>query len=154
MLCGPRQPGAERRLLIETAVLLANAVATLVMVGLIWFVQVVHYPLLAGVSVVGMAEHQRLTGYVVAGPMAVEAASAGLLLFVAPDGVSGLQAGLGLGLVAVIWLSTALLQVPRHRALAGGTGDARRLVRDNWVRTIAWTARGAIVVWMLATATG
>ncbi|CAN0455051.1 unnamed protein product, partial [Phaeothamnion confervicola] len=40
-----------------------------------------------------------------------------------------------------------------HRALALGGDDRahRRLVRENWVRTAAWSARGAVVVWMLAT---
>ena len=55
--------------------LLANTAGTLFMVGLIWFVQRVHYPLLAQVGVeyqisVGH-EHQRRTSQVVGLPMAV-----------------------------------------------------------------------------------
>ena len=123
------------------------------MVGLIWFVQVVHYPLLAHLDVAGIAEHQRLTGYVVAAPMLVEAVTAALLLVDRPPGVPAAAAWIGAALVVVVWASTALLQVPTHRALAGGAGDVRRLVRDNWVRTAAWTARGAVVAWMLATVT-
>jgi len=121
------------------------------MVGLIWFVQIVHYPLLAHLDAAGIAEHQRLTGYVVAGPMAVEAATAALLLVARPDGVSLAQAALGAALVVVVWASTAFLQVPIHRALAGGSGDVGRLVAGNWVRTVAWTGRAAVVAWMLAT---
>ena len=132
-------------------VLIANAVATLAMVGLIWFVQVVHYPLLAHLDAAGIAEHQRLTGYVVALPMAVEAITAALLVIDRPGGVPASATWIGAALVVAVWASTALLQVPMHRALAGGAGDVRRLVRDNWVRTAAWTARGAVVVWMLAT---
>lgn len=148
MLRRPRQQGAERPLL---SVLIANAVSTLAMVGLIWFVQVVHYPLLARLDTAGIAEHQRLTGYVVAVPMVVEAATAGLLLIDRPDGVPAAAAWLGAALVIVVWASTVLLQVPVHRALAGGAGDVRRLVAGNWVRTAAWTGRGAVVTWMLAT---
>lgn len=133
--------------------LIANAVATLAMVGLIWFVQVVHYPLLAHLDAAGIADHQRLTGYVVAAPMVVEAATAALLVVDRPPGVPAAAAWIGAGLVVVVWVSTVLLQVPMHRALAGGAGDVRRLVRDNWVRTAAWTARGAVVAWMLATVT-
>lgn len=135
-------------------VLIAHAVATLAMVGLIWFVQVVHYPLLAHLDAAGIAEHQRLTGHVVALPMSVEALTAALLVIDRPDGVPAAAVWIGLALVAVVWASTALLQVPMHRALAGGAGDVRRLVRDNWIRTAAWTARGAVVAWMLATVTG
>lgn len=121
------------------------------MVGLIWFVQVVHYPMLAHIDAAGMAEHQRRTGWVVAAPMAVEALTSALLLVARPDGVSLLQAALGAGCVVVVLASTALLQVPVHRALAGGSGDVRRLVAGNWVRTAGWSAHGAIVAWMLAT---
>jgi hypothetical protein len=55
-------------------------------------------------------------------------------------------------LVAVIWLSTALLQVPAHGRLSAGF-DAETggfLVATNWIRTIAWSLRSAVVVWMLA----
>jgi hypothetical protein len=53
-------------------VLLLQAAATLFMTGVIWFVQVVHYPLMARVGAAGFpdyeAAHARLTGYVVVGP--------------------------------------------------------------------------------------
>ena len=143
-----------------TALLLVHAAATLFMVGLIWFVQVVHYPLLARAGAAEFpalaADHQRLTGYVVGPPMAIEALTAVALLFARPDGVSLLQAAIGVALLAVVWLSTVLQLVPRHRQLARGFDDEshRRLVVANRVRTAAWTARGAVVVWMLATALG
>ena len=56
----------------------------------------------------------------------------------------------GAVLVAIIWASTALIQVPCHAKLVEGF-DARahrRLVDTNWIRTIAWTLRGAIVLIM------
>lgn len=153
MLHGVGKPSAERPLLSDP-VLIANAVATLAMVGLIWFVQVVHYPMLARVDADGAAEHQRRTGYVVAAPMVVEGATALLLAADPPSGVSTLQASIGLGLLVVIWLATLLLQVPRHRELARAVDadTVGRLVAGNWVRTVAWTARAAVVVSMLATA--
>ncbi len=50
------------------------------MVGVIWFVQVVHYPLFSRVGDSGFAAysgaHSRLTGFVVGPPMLVEAATA------------------------------------------------------------------------------
>jgi hypothetical protein len=61
---------------------------------------------------------------------------------------------IGLSFVAVVRLSTALLQVPRHTTL--GSGFDRRawseLGLSNWVRTIAWSARGVLVLWMTARA--
>ena len=57
-----------------------------------------------------------------------------------------------MGLLAVIWLSTALIQVPLHQRLGGGF-DAEvhsRLVTSNWIRTVAWTLRGLLAVHLLA----
>lgn len=62
------------------ALLLVQSAATLFMTGLIWFVQVVHYPLFgsAGRDIFAGYEraHQRRTGWVVGPPMLVELATA------------------------------------------------------------------------------
>lgn len=49
----------------------------------------------------------------------------------------------GLALLAVVWASTILVQVPLHRRLSGGYDGAAvtRVVQTNWVRTTAWTLR-------------
>jgi hypothetical protein len=136
-------------------VLLAQVVSTLFMAGLIWFVQIVHYPLLARVGSGGFTEyeaaHVRWTTWVVGPPMLTEALTAVLMVWRPPAGVSPLLCGIGLCLLLVIWTSTALLQVPRHNTLANGFDpDAHRnLVQSNWIRTIAWTIRGALVVVMI-----
>ena len=102
-------------------VLLANLAATFVMVGIIWFVQIVHYPLFALVGTTGFpaysAAHSRLTGFVAGPPMLAEAATTVALVLGPPPGVSSWLAVIGLVLLAVIWLSTAVLQAPRHREL-------------------------------------
>ena len=60
--------------------LLLNVAATLMMTGVIWFVQVVHYPLMEQVGASGFVTYEKLhtrwTTYVVAPPMLVEAATA------------------------------------------------------------------------------
>ena len=58
---------------------------------------------------------------------------------------------LGAALVALIWGVTFLISVPCHAALSAGFDAAAhdRLVSTNWIRTIAWTARAALSVWML-----
>ena len=87
-------------------VLLANLAATFVMVGIIWFVQIVHYPLFARVGTTGFpaysAAHSRLTGLVVGPPMLAEAATAVALVLGPPPGVSSWLAVSGLVLLAVI----------------------------------------------------
>ena len=139
-------------------VLLAHAAATLAMTGVIWFVQVVHYPLFGGVGAdrwIGYAAaHGRLTTLVVAPLMLVELATAVLLVLRPPADVGRWAAVLGLALVLVIWASTALLQVPAHGRLgAGFDADVHRgLVAGNWIRTLAWTARSALVLGMVGRA--
>ena len=141
-------------------VLLANAAATMFMVGVIWFVQIVHYPLFSRVGASGFAAysgaHSRLTGLVVGPPMLVEAATAVALVIRTPPGVSASLAWTGLVLLAAIWLSTALLQSPRHTELGRGfdVPSHRYLVASNWLRTGLWSLRGLIVLWMLAEAMG
>ncbi len=137
-------------------VLLAHVGATLFMVGLIWFVQVVHYPLFGSVGREGFAgysqAHSRLTGFVVGPPMLVEAGTAVALVIGPPEGVPFSLPLLGLVLLAVVWLSTAFLQSPQHTVLGRGFGAAshRFLVLSNWVRTVCWTARGLLVLLMTA----
>ena len=139
-----------------TLLLLAHVAATLIMFGVILVVQVVHYPLFAGVGAAGFvayeAAHTRLMSYVVVLPMLVELATAGALVWLRPLGIPAWQLWLGLALVGVIWLSTALLQVPAHRALGAGFDAAvhHRLVVTNWIRTVAWGLRAVLVLAMLA----
>ena len=61
-----------------------------------------------------------------------------------------LELWVGLGLLGIIWLSTALVQVPRHSQLSRGY-DAKvigELVGSNWLRTVAWTLRaGLVLLW-------
>jgi hypothetical protein len=128
------------------------------MAGIIWFVQVVHYPLLAHAGEEGFAslaaEHQRRTGWVVGPPMAVEAVTAAALVAWPPEGVPDAAAWVGVVLVAALWAATWAMAVPRHRELAAGWDpDAHRsLVRGNRLRTALWTARAGLVLGMLAAA--
>lgn len=129
-----------------------HAFATLYMTGLIWFVQLVHYPLMAKVGPDGFAEYQRLherrTGWAVGPAMLVEAVTAVLLVIAGPDGFQAGIAWAGLTLVVLLWLSTALIQVPCHRKLERGFDAAvhRKLVVSNRLRTALWSARGVLVV--------
>jgi hypothetical protein len=143
---------------VDTAalVLTAHLAATWAMVGLIWFVQVVHYPLLALVGSGGFEHyegaHRLRTSIVVGPPMLVEAVTALWLVLAPPAGLGRILPAAGLALVGVIWGSTVVLQVPEHDRLSEGfdIGAVRRLVVSNWVRTVAWSARGALTLAMLA----
>jgi len=137
-------------------VLLIQAAATWAMFGLIWFVQIVHYPLFGKVGVEQFSLygqlHQRLTTWVVAPLMLVELGAALYLCFVRPAELPEWMVWTGMGLVVVIWLSTAFLQIPAHEALATefSAEQHAKLVHTNWVRTVAWSARGVLVLLMMS----
>jgi len=137
---------------METTIVFAHLAATLVMCGVIWFVQLVHYPLLSVVPVESAAktalEHQRRTTWVVAAPMAVEGVTVLSIFFSPPDGVSWWLPWVGGALLAVALGSTVFLSVPRHTRMAARPDAAvgRELVVTNWPRTLAWTLRGAVAV--------
>ena len=68
-------------------------------------------------------------------PMLFELATAVLLLVSAPDSFPRWAAIVGLVLIALIWLSTVLLQIPCHNQLLNGFDEStyRRLVSSNWI---------------------
>ena len=130
----------------------AHLAATLVMCGVIWFVQIVHYPLLSVVPVEAAAatalEHQRRTAWVVGAPMALEGVTVLTIFFSRPAGVSAwLPLGGGV-LLAIALGSTVFLSVPRHTRMAMRPDPTvgRELVLTNWPRTIAWSLRGAVAI--------
>ena len=132
-------------------ILVVHAASTWWMVGLIWFVQIVHYPLFDGVGEPGWiryaTRHRSRTTVVVMPPMLVELATSVWLVIERPD----LVAWIGAGLVGLIWLSTFALQVPLHGRLGRRFrgGDVGLLVWSNWIRTIAWSARGLLAASLL-----
>lgn len=121
--------------------------STLIMVGLILFVQIVHYPLMArvGTEHFGAYEsgHTFRTGLLVIPLMVTELASALWLAAIPAAAEDRVVALAGLGLLAIIWSSTAFLQAPAHHRLTKGFNASvhRKLVRTNWIRTVSWIAR-------------
>ena len=136
-------------------VLILQALATTYMAGLIWFVQVVHYPLFAEVGMDHFCayekRHIRATGMVVGPAMLLEMASSIALALLRPGQSIQLLNAIGIGLLLLIWLSTWTLQVPCHRSLerTHDAGVIRKLVMTNWLRTVCWTIRMLLVATIL-----
>jgi len=130
--------------------------ATLYLVGLIWCIQVVHYPLMSFVSrdrFVGFhTRHSIRISWIVVLPMILELGAAIALAWPGATDLPSWMTVTGLALALVVWVSTFAFQVPHHRRLASGF-DAEvhgALVRSNWVRTVAWTLRGVLAIGFLA----
>lgn len=138
--------------------LVANLAGTAVMVGFIWTIQVLTYPMMQAVPAEGFVAYELSHRNRVTAVLAVLApteivAAAGVVVFV--DDVPGWLAIGSAGLLFAIWLSTLLFYAPLHMRLSDGFDPVvhRRLVRTNWIRTAAWTLRGAAAIAMIAVAT-
>ena len=123
-----------------------HLIATIYMCGLIWFVQLVHYPMFAHVGPNHFREyeaiHNRLTSIAVMPAMLIELGTAILLAIQNPSPLYII----GVTLVGLIWLSTFTLSVPCHTRLLKGF-DAkthRKLVTTNWFRTLGWSIRAGL----------
>ncbi len=136
-------------------ILWAHFLTTIASIGLIWFVQIVHYPLFLKVGELNFKEyevsHQSRTSIVVAPLMLTELATGLLLVLQRPSFITIESSIAGFSLLLIIWFSTFLWQVPLHQKLSKGYDTAliQQLIRSNWIRTLAWTARGCITLNMV-----
>ena len=137
------------------AAMLLTTVTSLLMTGVIWFVQVVHYPLfrLIGRSAFPYYEenHMRRTGWVVIPLMTLELGSALVLPFLELPPEYTAPAWLSAALAVLIWSVTFTVQVPLHRRLTENyeIGSIQKLVRTNAVRVFLWSGRSVLVTYML-----
>lgn len=121
------------------------------MTAVLWYVQLVHYPRFSKIPAAEFPAYQarniRRTAYVVGPLMVLEGATALTLTLQ----FGGVAAWAGLIVLAILWASTLLVQLPLHRALRRGFDPAlhERLLRTNRLRTVGWTSRAAIALWML-----
>jgi len=144
----------------QELIIAIHLAATLFMTGLIWFVQIVHYPLFASVPSDSYSTyerlHQRLTTWVVAPAMLTELLSGAWIATFVADYRNDPLFGLAGAALIVIWLSTVLLQVPCHQLLAEKFSPQthQKLVRSNWIRTLGWSIRSVLLLALLLTHAG
>ncbi len=141
--------------MVDKLVLLSNLVVGAYLTGLIWTIQVVHYPLFEMADRTNFAAFEaahsfRISGIVLV-PMVLELGLSGVFL-----GLSFKQMPLWLPwvcafLVGVVWLSTFFLQVPQHSILSAGFNPQAHqiLVSSNWIRTIAWSVKTLLLSWVV-----
>jgi hypothetical protein len=136
-----------RMILSPHNLLLIQFAATALMTGIVWFVQIVHYPLFESIPAEGFTRYEQThtvrTGLVVAPLMILELAAAlALPLLGSPIAFNHLYVAAS-GSLAIIWTSTFLIQVPLHGLLEKRHDKVsiRRLVTTNWIRTLFWSFR-------------
>lgn len=126
------------------AEVLLHLVSCAFMTGLIWVIQILHYPVFADIREDQFTSfhlrHSRKISVIVGPVMVIELVTALLLTNRFPH-----DSFLILNLVILIftWIMTAFHTVPLHQALSTQQDPVkiRQLVFSNWFRTVAWTVR-------------
>ena len=133
----------------------AQIVGSVGMFGVIWMVQVVHYPLMRFVSGEQFARFEtahraRISGVV--GPlMLIEGVCVLAFLFAPPAGLAWWLPWVGAGVEVVAIGTTAFVSAPLHERLNAhfNTATLDRLIATNWIRTVAWTCRAVVAIAIL-----
>jgi hypothetical protein len=126
---------------------LYNLAVSWALLSLIWLVQTIIYPGLANIRAADFVGYHRWyvkrISAVVTPLMIGEALIA--VAWLQRDNFSSLSS-VSAFLVAVVWISTFILQVPIHHHLKAGKDlpAIRRLVATNWIRTAAWSTKAVI----------
>lgn len=118
------------------------------MTGLIWMVQLVHYPGFIYVNPENFASfHRHHVGTIslITAPLMV--LEAGIALWMVATAPTGLLEIIIAVIIALIWVSTFFIQVPLHSKLVGGKNDRviQKLVQTNWIRTVLWSVKALLV---------
>lgn len=134
------------------AITAIHAAATWWLVGLIWTIQIVHYPSFDLVEPTRYSEfqqkHSEMMGWLISVPWLVEGICVLAIFLLAPDRTTRVIATLGGILELVIIAVTITKSVPAHEALSNGFVQQAHedLVSTNWWRTIGWTLRGGLAL--------
>ncbi len=134
--------------------LLICLVSTFYLVGLIWVIQLIQYPLFAKVGAAEFLafhlEHSERIVLALSIPTLLSLGSSFALLGLRPAGIPDWMTWLNLALCLSFWVVTALVQIPLHTTLSAGFDEAliKTLVDGNWWRTLIWTLQGLLLVVM------
>lgn len=130
---------------VDLAIILLNGF----LAGLIWVIQVVHYPLFRFLDerqfAIAHKKHQMRISLLVIPTMTSEL----LLKLYRSYETHEFFSHWSLGLTLLVWLSTFFLSVPRHQQLELNGYDLKTidaLVLTNWPRTFFWTLALALEV--------
>ena len=125
--------------------LILHLIATSVMVGVIWIIQLVHYPSFHFIELKQYTTFQRFhmsrISYVVIPAMLTELFTL-ILIVISMDQIDTLVLASAI-LLIFIWLITAVFFSGVHQKLTLGYDQTvvDKLVKLNWGRTLLWTLR-------------
>ena len=137
-------------------IFLFNLVLSFVAVGLIWTIQLVHYPSMRYISKDKFPAYHNFHSIrisILAMPLMFGELVTSIMLWY-QNFNNAIQTVflINLIIVVLIWSSTFLIQVPLHNALSKekNTEKISKLICTNWIRTILWTLRSILMILFLA----
>jgi hypothetical protein len=134
------------------AIFIGHVASTLFMTGLIWIIQLLHYPSYHYIQTEKFSDYQRFhtnqITYIV-GPVMLFEMVSGAYLTLLNDWTRPWTLNF-IGL-CLIWLSTLFFSIPSHNKLSGGfnPNDVSYLIKTNWFRTTTWTLRSLLLLYLL-----
>ena len=138
-----------------SSILIINIFSAFFATGLIWTIQLVHYPSMHFVSrdkfELFHYFHQLRISIIAMPLMAIELITTIILFMQNIDNESSLIFKINLIIVTLIWFSTFFIQVPLHQKLSKGKKNSLidKLVLTNWFRTVLWTLRSILIIFFL-----
>lgn len=132
---------------------LLQLLVTWIMAGMMWYAQVVHYPLYNKIKegfVDYERSHIRRAAYLLGPLMLIEAITAIILIRIVPHGTEQVLAWVNLILLISIWIITFLFQLTYHQKLRVQFSKKwiKGLITSNRIRCLLWTIKGVVITFM------
>ena len=124
--------------------------STSLMVGIIWVIQLLHYPAFHFIKEIDYVEfqhfHMQRISFIVVPAMILELLSAFMLVYYIRSNLLTVC----LIILLVIWLITFVFFTKLHQSLLDGYDKkiVDKLVKINWSRTILWSLRLIILIYI------
>jgi len=134
---------------VQELVVKLHLSTTALLTGLIWMVQVVHYPSFLYIDTKRYMSFQKFhmskIGLLVGPLMIVELLTGIQLLYY--QSFNAMYFNLSMLIMMGIWILTAIVFTSIHEKLTHGFNEKLifDLVNYNWIRTVLWTARLVII---------
>jgi len=137
---------------METFFLLINLLSTILIAGILWFVQLVHYPLFNEIPAKNFINygyyHSRKVSGIIKPLFIVDFTTLILLLILLGSNLSTNLMIVNVTIFIITIVLTQIIFIPIHQKLSKSPNSQTisQLIRLNWIRTLIWSLK---VVFML-----
>lgn len=131
-------------------ILLVQVLTTWTLLGILWFVQVVHYPLFRRIKenfVQYERANLRKTAALLLPLLFIDLITNVMLVISLEKGPYTFLISFALAMNIITWFSAFFFQIEQHHELSMhfSKNIIHKLVKTNWVSTIAWTVKAALI---------